>query len=49
MNKQQGPRGVAKYVKTQVEAFQLFFSSDMINKIVLYTNAVIQPVIDDVF
>lgn len=52
MNKQPGPRGAAKYVKTPIEAFQLFFSDDMINNIVLYTNAVIEPVIErfsDVF
>ena len=44
MNKDPGWRGAAKYVKTPPEAFNLFFSDYIINRIVLYTNAVIKPV-----
>ncbi|CAH1957175.1 unnamed protein product [Acanthoscelides obtectus] len=33
-----GPKGIAKNVSTELEAWKLFVSDDVINKIVLYTN-----------
>ena len=41
-----GPRGTAKYAKTPVEAFTLFFTKSMIKNIVRYTIVVIQPAIE---
>ena len=41
-----GMRGVAKYAKTPVKVFTLFFTKSMIKNIVRYTNAVIQPAIE---
>ena len=48
MNKQPHPRRAAKYMKTLLKAFQLFFRDDIINKVVLYTNAFIQPLIESI-
>ena len=48
MNKQPHPRRAAKYMKTPLKAFQLFFRDDIINKVVLYTNAFIQPLIESI-
>ena len=33
-----GPRGAAKYSRTPLEAFQLFFSDEMVENIVKFTN-----------
>ena len=41
-----GSRGVAKYTKTPVEAFTLFFTKNKIKNIVRYTNAEIQLAIE---
>ena len=41
-----GPRGAAKYVQTPIEAFRLFFTDNMVNNIVRYTNYAIRPVIE---
>ena len=41
-----GPRGAAKYVQTPIESFSLFFTDEMVNNIVGYTNDVIRPVLE---
>ena len=41
-----GPKGAAKYVKTPIEAFTLFFTDNMINSITRCTNEAIQPVLE---
>ena len=41
-----GPRGAAKYAKTPVEAFTLFFTKSMVKNIFRYTNAVVQSAIE---
>ena len=46
MKNKPGPRGAEKYVKTPVEAFQLFMTDEMISNIVTHTNNVLQPVIE---
>ena len=46
------PRGPAKRVQTPLESFNLFFSKEMIDNIVKYTNQNIKPVMErfaDVF
>lgn len=40
------PRGAAKYTKTAVEAFTLFFTKSIIKNVVCYTNTIIQPAIE---
>ena len=37
-------RGAPKYVQTPIEPFRLFFTDEMVNNIVGYTNDVIRPV-----
>ena len=41
-----GPRGAAKRVKTPLDAFALFVGDWMIEKVIEYTNRVIQPFLD---
>ena len=41
-----GPRGAAKRVKTLFDAFDLFLDDRVLEKIVEYTNKVIQPFLD---
>ena len=41
-----GPRSAAKYVQMPIESFRLFFTDEMVNSIVGYTNDVIQPVLE---
>ena len=41
-----GPRGAAKYVQTPIESFSLFFTDEMVNNIVGYTNDIIRPVLE---
>ena len=41
-----GPRGAAKYVQTPIESFRVFFTDEMVNNIVGYTNDVIRPVLE---
>ena len=41
-----GPRGVAKRVQTPLESFKLFFTNEMVDMIVRYTNDYIQPVLE---
>ena len=41
-----GLRGVAKRVQTPLELFKLFFTNEMVDMIVRYTNDCIQPVLE---
>ena len=41
-----GPRGAAKYVQTPIESFRLFFTGEMVNDFVGYTNDVIRSVLE---
>ena len=41
-----GPQGVAKRVQTPLESFKLFFTNEMVDMIVRYTNDCIQPVLE---
>ena len=40
-----GPRGAAKSAKTSYDSFHLFFTNEIIEKIVKYTNQTIEPVL----
>ena len=41
-----GPRGAARDATTPLEAFQIFITDEMLDKIVRYTNASIEPFLD---
>ena len=41
-----GPRGIAKNAKTSLESLELFLTDEMIDKLVIYTNASIQPLLE---
>ena len=41
-----GPRGIAKNAKTPLESLELFLTDEMIDKLVIYTNASIQPLLE---
>ena len=41
-----GPRGIAKNAKTPLESLELFLTAEMIDKLVIYTNASIQPLLE---
>ena len=43
-----GPRGVAKRLQTPLESFKLFFTNEMVDMIVRYTNCCIQPILQRV-
>ena len=40
------PRGIAKNAKTPLESLELFLTDEMIDKLVIYTNASIQPLLE---
>ena len=42
-----GPRGIAKNAKTPLESLELFLTDEMIDKLVIYTNASIQPLLEE--
>ena len=39
------PRGAASYLQTPIESFMLFFTEEMVNNIVGYTNDAIRPIL----
>ena len=41
-----GPRGIARNAKTPLESLELFLTDEMIDKLVIYTNASIQPLLE---
>ena len=41
-----GPRGIAKNAKTPLKSLELFLTDEMIDKLVIYTNASIQPLLE---
>ena len=41
-----GPRGIAKIAKTPLESLELFLTDEMIDKLVIYTNVSIQPLLE---
>ena len=41
-----GPRGIAKNAKTPLESLELFLTDEMIDKLIIYTNASIQPLLE---
>ena len=41
-----GPRGTAKQVQTPLESFNLFFTDEMLEKVVTYTNNSIEPAME---
>ena len=41
-----GPRGIAKNAKTPLESLELFLTDEMIDKLAIYTNASIQPLLE---
>ena len=41
-----GPRGIAKNAKTPLESLELFLTDPMTDKLVIYTNASIQPLLE---
>ena len=43
LHKRPDPRGAAKRVKTPLDVFALFVDDSMLEKVVEYTNKVIQP------
>ena len=42
-----GPRGIAKNAKKPLESLELFITDEMIDKLVIYTNASIQPLLEN--
>ena len=46
LRKKPSPRVAAKYVKTPLEGFQLFFSDKMVENSLQFTNAVIETAIE---
>ena len=46
MKHRPGPRGAAKRAQSPIEAFNLFFTDEMLEKVVMYTNNAIEPAME---